>query len=232
MSAPGAGTGDAGVVGRWLQRLDAFPVTFGVLSAVLLLYGWAALPPPLSTHVSAEVLFRLGACQADQIPSEPWRLITAAFLHADVAHLACNAVGILLLLPRAEARFGSAQAWIVFLSCAVGGSLVSELPRLLLEQPHSTVGASGGLCGLVGALYVAHRRAGEEAEARTLRDWAFVIAVVSFVPGVNGLAHLGGVALGAGWGLALRKPTHAGWTACGILLGVASLAAFAVVTLS
>ena len=231
MSAPAEGTGEAGLVVGWLQRLDAFPVTFGVLSAVLLLYGWAALPPPLSTHLSAEVLFRLGACQADQIPTAPWRLITAAFLHADLAHLACNGVGILLLLPRAETRFGSARAWIVFLSCAVCGSLVSEVPRLLLEQPHSTVGASGGLCGLVGALYVAHRRAGEEAQARTLRDWGFLIAVVSFVPGVNGLAHLGGVLAGAGWGFALGKPTHAGWTACGILLGVAWLAAFGLVTL-
>lgn len=216
----------------WLRRIDAFPVTFGVLGAVLVLYAYAATRAPLSTHVDAETLFRLGACQAAQIPAEPWRLITAAFLHADLGHLACNGVGVVLLLPRAEARFGSSRAWVVFLSCAVVGSLVSEVPRLLLERPHSTVGASGGLCGVVGALYVAHRRAGEEREARRLRDWAFLIAVVSFVPGVNGLAHLGGVLLGALWGTRLGNAPSALWTACGILLGVACWAAFALVTLT
>ena len=61
--------------------------------------------------------------------------------------------------------------------------------------------------------------------------WAFLIAVISFVPGANGLAHLGGVVLGAAWGATLRTPAHAAWTPCGILLGVTWLAAFAAVTL-
>ncbi|MCA8922079.1 MAG: rhomboid family intramembrane serine protease [Planctomycetes bacterium] len=230
MNRPGP-EAEVGALRGWLQRVDAFPATFGVLCAVLVLYGFAASRAPLSTHVSTEALVRLGACRADEIPQQPWRLITAAFLHADLGHLACNAVGILLLLPRAEVVFGSARAWAIFLSCAVGGSLASELPRLLLGQAHSTVGASGGLCGLVGALYLAYRARGEHERARQLRDWGFLIAVISFVPGVNGLAHLGGVVLGAAWGATLRTPAHAAWTPCGILLGVTWLAAFAAVTL-
>ncbi|HEU0054430.1 MAG TPA: rhomboid family intramembrane serine protease, partial [Longimicrobium sp.] len=81
---------------------------------------------------------------------EPWRLLTAALLHASVPHIAFNLMALLALGPVVEKHAHRAWLAIVFVAAALAGNLASAL---LLPRGVS-VGASGGLLGIFGFLAV------------------------------------------------------------------------------
>jgi membrane associated rhomboid family serine protease len=132
--------------------------------------------------------------------TEPWRFITAAFLHSPSSflHIAFNMYALWLLGPYLEQLMGRLRFGALYLVAALGGSV----GYLLLADPHSiswlrpTVGASGAVFGLFGAIVVVHRRLG-----RQLGQMVVIIAingVIGFlVPGIAWQAHLGGLLTGA-----------------------------------
>jgi membrane associated rhomboid family serine protease len=81
---------------------------------------------------------------------EVWRLLTGALLHGGLLHLALNVLAIWSLAPLVEAHAGRAALPILFVASALGGSATSVW--LLPETP--SVGASGGILGIVGYLFV------------------------------------------------------------------------------
>ncbi|MFP5333860.1 MAG: rhomboid family intramembrane serine protease [Actinomycetes bacterium] len=132
--------------------------------------------------------------------AEPWRFLTAAFLHStgSLLHIAFNMYALWLLGPYLEQLLGRLRFAVLYLLSAVGGSV----GYLLLASPAGpswvtwVVGASGAVFGLFGALVVVQRRLG-----RQLGQIAVVLAVngvLGFViPNVAWQAHLGGLVVGA-----------------------------------
>ena len=78
---------------------------------------------------------------------EYWRLLTANFMHAGLLHLALNCLALFYIAPDAEAVFGGRRFLAIFLLTGLSGSVASYLLTDLV-----TVGASGALFGLLGAL--------------------------------------------------------------------------------
>lgn len=123
---------------------------------------------------------------------EYYRLLTAAFLHADLLHLALNMMALAVLGPPLEAALGRSRFLALYVLSALGGSVTA----FLLAPPNTLgVGASGAIFGLFGAYYVVARRLG--GSTGTIVGLLAVNLVITFaVPFIDWRAHLGGLVVG------------------------------------
>lgn len=96
-------------------------------------------------------LLEIGAREGGRIfDGEPWRLATSLFLHGGPGHAATNVLGVGLLGWVLEPALGALGLVLLFLYGGLAGNLLS----LALAPAHSSVGASGSVYGLAGALLV------------------------------------------------------------------------------
>jgi rhomboid protease GluP len=146
---------------------------------------------------SSAALFRLGMTGgAEGFGSRWWTLITAIYLHGGALHILLNMMALRQLGREAQEVFGAARYFVLFTLAGAGGFLLSNV-----FSDSFSIGASGSILGLVGALFAHYRRRGGSmgaAMARQLLQWALVIFLIGIVsPGiVNNLAHAGGFAVG------------------------------------
>lgn len=121
------------------------------------------------------------------------RLLTSAFLHGSFLHIAFNMYVLFTLGPSLERILGHLRFTLLYLVSAVGGAVVSYL----LSNPQTvSVGASGAIFGLMGALVVAGRRL--RYDIRQVVILLVINVVIGFIaPGVDWRAHLGGLITGA-----------------------------------
>ena len=184
------------------------------MAVLLLVFAWISGGAEL-----ASAWYRQGALVTAAVGFGPdfgghwggewWRLVTAATLHADAAHATGNAVFFLVLGWAAAERIGNGMMVVVWLFTAVAGFAAS----LLLSDATLTVGASGGLFGLLG-LAAGHglRTAVFQQDPRRYRLRVFgsavmLLAFTAFSPRSNIWAHVGGFVAGMGVGLLLpRRP--------------------------
>jgi membrane associated rhomboid family serine protease len=87
---------------------------------------------------------------------EWYRIVTSAFLHASIFHLLLNMYALFVLGPIVERTLGRVQFGIVYAAALMAGSAGA----LLLSPNEITVGASGAIYGLLGALVVIFRSRG------------------------------------------------------------------------
>jgi rhomboid protease GluP len=131
-----------------------------------------------------------------------WTLLTAIYLHGNLLHIAFNVLWIRQLGPAVEELYGPARLLIIFTVAGVMGFALSNLAGVPF-----TVGASGAIFGLLGALVAFGRRRGGFFGTLVLRQygqWAIIMFVFGFfMAGVNNLAHAGGFIGGLGAGLLL-----------------------------
>ena len=128
--------------------------------------------------------------------AEPYRMLTAAFLHAQsfILHIVVNMYTLWIFGQALEPLLGRARFLAVYLLSAVGGSV----GYFLLTPPNlgGVVGASGAVFGLFGAMFVVMRQRG--GDSRQLLVLIAVNAVLGFVvPQIAWQAHLGGLVTGA-----------------------------------
>jgi membrane associated rhomboid family serine protease len=121
-----------------------------------------------------------------------WRLITAAFLHAGLLHLAMNMYALFLFGPPLEQALGRARFVVLYLVAALGGSAASY--AFSTPSQHS-LGASGAVFGLFGAFFVVNRRLGRDSSG--LLVLLVVNLAFSFlVPNIDWRDHVGGLVTG------------------------------------
>lgn len=175
--------------------LPDFVFDAGSLVWVLLIgaFHWLASADP---GIKAVGLMDVAAVSAGQW----WRLVTAVFLHSDVAHLATNLAVGFVLLGLALGRYGTGVGALAALLAGVTGNL---LVWLLCEPPRAGLGASGmvlGALGLLAAQWVALRRLPPRFWITGLLAGAMLFVLLGLNPGTDVLAHaggfLGGLALG------------------------------------
>ncbi len=127
------------------------------------------------------------------IDGEWWRLVTSAFLHTGVTHLAFNMLALWFVGSEIEPRLGRWRYLTVYFMSALGGSVLSYA----VDSPFQTsVGASGAVFGLFGALFVLMRRL--RFDVGGIIGLIVVNVVIGFLPGlnINWRAHLGGLIVG------------------------------------
>ena len=139
-----------------------------------------AFPPP-------PFPIRLGVADG-----EYYRLLTAAFLHGSILHLALNMYALYLFGPPLEAALGRVRFVAVYLISAVGGTAFSYAFN---NPAQSSLGASGAVFGMLGAFFFVNRRLGRETSG------LLVLVAINFAFGfiaanIDWRAHLGGMIAG------------------------------------
>jgi membrane associated rhomboid family serine protease len=149
---------------------------------------------------------------------EPWQLVTYAFLHGGLMHLAVNMFGLYMFGSPLEQTFGTRRYLVYYFSCVLTAALTQLVVLGITGTFVPTVGASGGVFGLLlgFAVLFPHTRIvllipPIPMKART---FAIVYAVVELVLGLagsSGVAHfahlggmLGGLLLLRYWGVRMR----------------------------
>ncbi|HEV3392701.1 MAG TPA: rhomboid family intramembrane serine protease [Chthoniobacterales bacterium] len=151
-------------------------------------------------------LLKLGALPDDgRLHGEVWRVATYSFLHFNWLHLLLN-VGLLFWIGRiVEKQIGAGQAALIYFASVVSSAIVILLVHYFHPKFGATVGASGGVFGLLGAsLVIAYRRNDDPR----FRMWLWIVLLtgfaISFLPDISMAGHIGGVLGGVPLALLLK----------------------------
>ena len=155
------------------------------------------------------VLLRFGASRPAHVRTgEWWRFFTALFVHIGPRHLLGNMATLLVLGPALVAALGPWRFLAVYLLAGVAGNALSDQ---VTPPDVVSAGASGAILGVLGAL--GGQRLRFAASAR-YRGWQVIAALLAYLavavgaePGVDTMAHLGGLAAGLVLGLLIPPPT-------------------------
>ncbi len=223
---------------RWFGAGSTVPLLIGlsvILYAAAIFMNPEALLRPqgffslLSPDGAA--LFRLGMTGAYALSQGRWwTLITAIYLHGGVLHILFNMMWLHQLGHYVEQLYGSARTFLIFTVAGVVGFVFSDAVGI-----EFTLGASGSVFGLLGALvYYGRRRGGFLGNViyRQVGTWALVLfAFGFFMPAVNNLAHaggfLGGIAAAALLGFDEIKKESTLHRIAGIAVAVLTVVCFA-----
>jgi membrane associated rhomboid family serine protease len=124
---------------------------------------------------------------------EVHRLVTGAFLHAGILHLAMNMYLLWLLGKVLEPALGHARFALLYGASLLGGAL----GVMLVTPTAATVGASGAVFGLMGAMVVLQYRAGQNPWQSGILGLVMLNLVITFmVPGISIGGHIGGLLTG------------------------------------
>ena len=186
------------------EQLAASPGT-GLLALLIVFYyvGMAAVAGIESAVAySGYSLQQLGATHGPAILlGQYWRFVTSIFGHHDLLHLAMNLYCLAQVGPAVEQLFDRKKMMLIYLVAGVSSMAVSHVWYVHVTNGLMTTsaGASGAVCGMIGAALVGARRDGDQARFLFMRRWAIYMVIWGLmVPGINNAAHFGGFAVGAG----------------------------------
>lgn len=145
-------------------------------------------------------LITLGALPGTgQLDGEYWRVVTFGFLHYDLIHILLNTVLLVACAPIAERRVGASWLLILFLTASIVSGIGILLKHSFILSQGASVGASGGLFGLLGAAIVLVLRF--PAKSRAIPVALIVVLVLgltySVLPGISMVGHVSGLVVGA-----------------------------------
>jgi len=141
-----------------------------------------------------EVLISLGAKYNPLIENgEIWRLLTCAFLHSGIIHIGCNMYSLYIIGPQIHQIYGAKKYLIIYIISCITSSLLSYL-----MSPYSiSVGASGGIFGLMGALVAFAIIERHKIEKRYLASLLQIIIINLFIglniKNIDNFGHIGGL---------------------------------------
>lgn len=141
---------------------------------------------------SRSPIYQEGAMWAFGVANgEYWRLLSSAFLHSGIMHIAFNMLALYLFGPAIEEVVGRTKYLLMYLTLAVGASVwVYWLTPLNV----STVGASGAVFGLLGVILVFMLQTKQDVTG--LLVLLGINVVISLQANISWQAHLGGFLTG------------------------------------
>lgn len=189
---------------RWTYGLLAINV---IVWLAMTVYGYTQ-GLGLGGTESTSVLVTFGA-QVNSLVAQGqyWRLLSSMFLHVGLVHLLFNSYALYILGRDVESLYGPARFLVLYFLSGLGGSLAFYA----LGNNVASAGASGAIFGLIGAeaaFFWVHREKFGQRGRQRLLNLVFVIGFNliwgATVPGINNIAHIGGLITGAavGWLLA------------------------------
>jgi rhomboid protease GluP len=181
--------------------------TLALLVAIAAVFYWEIAS---RAFASREAIVAAGALvRARVLEGELWRVASATFLHGGPDHLLGNCVSLYILGMACEHAVGWRRLLTVFAAGAIGGWVLS-----MSLNPGPSVGASGAIFGIMGAVVVILHR---HRDLFVIRDkrigavvavWAgYTLLLGALQPMIDNAAHLGGLLAGIATaaGLPVRK---------------------------
>ncbi len=223
---------------RRMRAASQAPIATGVLVAINVLVFIGEMAQGVGFGgLGGSDLVQDGAIVGPPIADgEWWRLVTGGFLHANLIHLGFNMYLLWILGGAFERYAGPWRLLAVYFSAILWGAAGA----LLLDPDALTVGASGGVFGLMAALYLLERQRGVALLGSSVGVLLLLNLVITFaIPGISIGGHIGGILGGAAAGyvlsgfgrghLAYGKLGVPGWGAVVSLMAAAVVASLLIV---
>ncbi len=184
-----------------LQRRSQLP---NVIFALLVINGLA-----FALSVLGFIPGTMALWPVDSQLFAPWQLLTYGFLHGGIGHIFFNMFGLWMFGRDLEHQFGSQRFLVYYMTCVVGAGLVQLVVAAVQGGIYPTVGASGGVFGILLAYGMSYPN-------RTILllippipmpakymvilygILELYLGVSGNAPGVANFAHLGGMLFGLG----------------------------------
>lgn len=180
------------------------PITYLLIAVIVAVYIWClGIDYRLfgTWDFSPRASIYLGANWPPPIHGEGqwWRTLSSVFLHGGMLHIGFNAYALYVLGPMVERMSGGARYFILIVAAGLGGAFAS-----LFWSDAPSVGISGSIFGLVGALLGIIRKFREELPdpmAESMRRGMIQIALINLgiglvLPMIDNAAHIGGFVTG------------------------------------
>lgn len=199
---------EATPVNTFFQREDAlvkilqgaYSIAFVLILAVTIRHGGTPLEAIIPDDAFERSMRELGSLFGPAVirNGEWYRLLTATFLHAGLLHLFFNSMALGAIGPEAEKNLGG---WRFLATYFVAGVVANAASLLWHGGAINQVGASGAICGLMGALYsIARMRGGvyDQVVRRIVTRWIVMTVVFGLlIPFTDNAAHITGIIVGA-----------------------------------
>jgi len=188
---------------------EKFKITYFLIALNIAFYIYTSIAGGDFVSTSDSMLLQYGQITALILNGQYYRLITSMFVHASIAHLAGNMLFLLVFGLRAEEMFSLPEYLAVYFL----GGLAGNLASLFLLPFSVSVGASGAIFAMFGAVAVYARRSINQSIIGAL-IYGFFLLFISSGEGVNVFAHLGGLVCGLiiGYALAARRKPENGYS--------------------
>jgi membrane associated rhomboid family serine protease len=176
------------------------PATRAIIAANVVVY--------LLQSFSGDTLVQLFALWPIGAGFQPWQLITYAFLHGSIAHIFFNMFALFMFGRALEYFWGSRRFIVFYVACVIAAGLTQLWMASLSGSAEATIGASGGVFGLLlaFAMYFPRQQITLLFPPIPMPAWLFVtlygalelvLGVTNTEAGVAHFAHLGGMLGGA-----------------------------------
>lgn len=180
-----------------LNTLKSIPLTYIILFINIVFYI-VSVGLLYTSHINLNHLF--GRSNNDIINGEIWRLVLPIFLHDNtlptgILHIAFNSYFLYVIGVQVEHIFGRKKFLLIYFIAGIFGNI---LGFAFSAMNVLSVGASGALMGLLGAmLYYALIMKKKGLGTSFLNNILFVIAINLFFgftrSGIDNMAHIGGI---------------------------------------
>lgn len=181
----------------------------------------------------AAALLAWGGNYLPKTINEPWRLVSAMFLHGGIAHLAWNMLALVQLGVLTNRFYGTPALIVIYFFAGICGSLAS---LFFSAKSGVSVGASGAIFGLMGAIVCALITKAKHLNPEGVRSLLMVAGIyiafniyLGFTDSnIDQAAHIGGFFAGALAALGLaerfdrREYRKSRWARIGLTLVLAS----------
>lgn len=173
-------------------------MTYIFMIICVIMYGLCAVFSTNILDLDPNILYKFGALvNVDEMNNnivELYRLFTSIFLHAGILHLLCNMYSLYIIGPQLESFFGKMKYTIIFIGSGVIGNLLS---LAFLQNRYVSVGASGAIFGLLGALlyFGYHYRVylSGVIKSQIIPLILLNLGIGFMATNINNLAHIGGL---------------------------------------
>ncbi len=184
------------------SQADTPLMTYGFIGLFAVIFGAELFASGSFISPTGPTLVAFGGLSSGlNQEGEYYRLISAAFLHGGYTHLILNCIAFFFGGLVLEVFLGRAWLFSLFILSALGGSFAS----LLINSPETlSVGASGGIMGLVAASFMISNRLPFGPEKTQIQMRTMYMLIPAVIPifmqreGVNidYAAHIGGAVVG------------------------------------
>jgi len=194
-------------------------ITVGLVLANLAMFVFGLMQGLDWMKPDADRMVALGGNLAPlTLTGEPWRMVSSIFMHGGLIHLAANMYMLIVIGPLAERMFGRVSYLAIYLAAGLAGAWLStywnwqhqvdgglfalgaRLPAYLV-RPTVSIGASGALMGLAGALlavrvvdYLRNSIDDMPGLGKSIGQVILINLVMgAAIPGIDQAAHVGGL---------------------------------------
>jgi len=179
----------------WNEReVPIFSVTNVIVAVNILLF--------LIYTFSGDLLYTIGALRMDRlvVNKEYYRLITSLFLHANIEHIFGNMLVLIMAGNLVEKIVGHIKFVFLYFLAGIGGNLLSLFLQYKQGEMFTSLGASGAIFGILGAMIVfvliRHKAVSHITMPRILFYVLYSIFMGFQTVNIDNGAHIGGLLTG------------------------------------